>query len=358
MEKFDFNTFSKLKKLFDRSSAVFPSRISLFLCILLASAGIALGLLTNSLAVTTNGLIAGTEILSSLLFLSAVNQSVRAPDYTFNYGYGKYESMAILAGAALLSLLLIYTIIEAVKDFGTPNPVKSHYLLIFFSLASYLIIRKTASFLKSSAEKYHMPLLAYDADIWKLDGYIELCVLFNLVLGTVLAHFGQENSGKMIDSSAAIILLIFSLMNQLKHGKTALDQLLDRTVPENIQFDIIASIAENINRICEFKSVYTRQSGKDIFIEIDIVMPWDYTLEEAYKLEKDIHNILVEKYPTALPRLYVTPCNRDCIHQEKSFCPIKLANEKFKEQISTEKTKNINKNSLNLRYGEKQQQAE
>jgi cation diffusion facilitator family transporter len=346
-EKFEYNTFSRISKLFDRSSAVFPSRISLLVCLFLATAGITIGILTNSLAVTVNGLIAGTEILSSLLFLSAIKQSVRAPDYAFNYGYGKYESMAILAGAALLSLLLINTIIEAVKDFGTPNPVKGHYFLILYSFFSYLIIIKIAAFLKRSSDKYHMPLLAYDADIWKLDGYIELGVLFNLVLGTILSHFELENIGKIIDSFAAIVLLMFSLRMQLKHGKGALDQLLDRTVPENIQYDIIASIAENINRICEFKSVYTRQSGKDIFIEIDIVMPWDYTLEEAYKLEKDIHTLLVAKYPTALPRLYVTPCAHDCVHEGKSFCPIKLANEKF-NKLNSEEQSTKDSNNLNI----------
>jgi cation diffusion facilitator family transporter len=325
MEVYKDSFSTKIIKFFDKNSPVFPSRISLITCTFLAVTGIFIGVIENSLAVTANGLIAGTEILSSLLFLSAIKKSIREPDYVYNYGYGNYESMAILAGSTLLSLLLIYSIIEAVKDFGSPEPVRNHYILISYSVIAFVILRKTASFLRSSADKYQMPLLAYDADIWKTDSLIELGVLVNLALGAVLSYFNFDIYGKYIDSLTAVILLSYSLKVQLTHGKSAVNQLLDHTLPENIQFDIISVIAENINRFCEFKKVHTRQSGKDIFIEIDVIMPWDFTLEEAYKLEKELYDSLKTKYPTAIPRLYVTPCPKDCIHDGKTSCPVKLA---------------------------------
>ena len=326
--------FEVISKYFDRSSAVFPSRVSLILCSALAFGGILIGVLENSLSVTANGLIAATEIISSILFLSAIKQSIKAPDYIFNYGYGKYESMAILAGSILLSLLLVYTIIEAVKDFGSPEPVKNYYILILYSFFSYFVLIRTASFLRKSSTKFQMPLLKYDSDVWKTDSYIELGVLLNLALGAVFSYFNYKIAGKYIDSATAVLLLTYSLKVQLTHGKSAANQLLDHTLPESIQFDIISVIAENITRFCEFKKVHTRQSGKDIFIEIDVIMPWDYTLEEAYHLEKDFHTSLVKKYPTAIPRLYVTPCPKDCVHDGKTSCPVKIANDAKKKKIN------------------------
>ncbi|MCL5991661.1 MAG: cation diffusion facilitator family transporter [Bacteroidetes bacterium] len=333
MDVYRDNLSTRMKKYFDKSSAVFPSRISLIICSMLAAGGIFFGILENSLSVTANGLIAATEILTSLLFLSAIKQSIRAPDYVFNYGYGKYESMAILAGSTLLTLLLIYTIIEAVKDFGSPVPVKNYTILIIYSLASFMILRRTGAFLRKSSKKFQMPLLEYDAEIWKTDSLIEMGVLVNLALGAVVSYFHYKIFGKYIDSLTAVLLLSYSLKVQITHGRGAINQLLDHTLPENIQFDIISVIAENINRFCEFKKVHTRQSGKDIFIEIDVIMPWDFTLEEAYQLEKDIHNSLVKKYPTAIPRLYVTPCPGDCVHDGKTSCPVKLSNDANRKKI-------------------------
>ena len=60
-------------------------------------------------------------------------------------------------------------------------------------------------------------------------------------------------------------------------------------------------------------------------IEIDLVMPYDYTLEHLYQLERQILERLHEKFPTAVPRVYVTPCDRNCIRDGVTHCPIKLA---------------------------------
>jgi divalent metal cation (Fe/Co/Zn/Cd) transporter len=92
-----------------------------------------------------------------------------------------------------------------------------------------------------------------------------------------------------------------------------------------MQYEILGVIAENHDRMCEFKSVHTRQSGKDIFIEIDLVMPYDYRLEELYTLESTILGKLHGSFPTAIPRVYVTPCDRSCDHPTGTTCPVKRA---------------------------------
>jgi divalent metal cation (Fe/Co/Zn/Cd) transporter len=76
--------------------------------------------------------------------------------------------------------------------------------------------------------------------------------------------------------------------------------------------------------MCAFNSVHTRQSGRDIFIEIDLVMPYDYTLGQLYELEQSILDSLRGKFPTAIPRVYVTPCDGGCEHDGVSSCPIKV----------------------------------
>ena len=106
------------------------------------------------------------------------------------------------------------------------------------------------------------------------------------------------------------------------YGKEALNQLLDKTVGEEIQMDILTIIVGNLNTFCEFKGVHTRQSGKDLFIEIDLVMPFHYTLEQNYSVETTIKDDVKSKFPDAILRVYSTPCLRDCIKNGKCFCPV------------------------------------
>ena len=45
--------------------------------------------------------------------------------------------------------------------------------------------------------------------------------------------------------------------------------------------------------MCEFKQVHTRQSGKDIFVEIDIIMPFDATIDTKFDFELALHLALL-----------------------------------------------------------------
>ena len=136
-------------------------------------------------------------------------------------------------------------------------------------------------------------------------------------------YYGALDVAKFVDSFTAIGLLFVALKPCFKHGKEAFNQILDRTLSEDIQMELLTVIAENIDAFCEFKSIHTRQSGKDLFIEMDLVMPFDYTLEENFKVENKIRKSVEVKYPTSIFRLYATPCPRDCVKGDKCFCPVK-----------------------------------
>jgi len=149
----------------------------------------------------------------------------------------------------------------------------------------------------------------------------------------VLGFVGLENVARVLDSATAVALLAFALKVPFTHARGALDQLLDRTLPEDIQLDIISVIVENISRICEFKNVHTRRSGKDMFIELDVIMPFDYTLETAFRVEKDIMDAITDKYPNAIVRMYVVPCNHECVQEGQRFCPVEMLKLKKDDQV-------------------------
>ena len=112
-----------------RDTPLHASTMSLLACIVLAGGSLLLGLVEKSLIVQTNGLIALIDIGNSLLFIAAVERSTRSPDMAFNYGYGKYESLAILVSANLLIVVTVFTLINAVSVIEHP-PVDSNTWLL------------------------------------------------------------------------------------------------------------------------------------------------------------------------------------------------------------------------------------
>lgn len=314
----------KLAGLVNRDAPEYASFLSFVACVILAVGSIGIGLAQHSLIVQTNGYITLIDIGNSLLFLTAVRRSSRNADLTFNYGYGKYESLAILASATLLFVLTLFTFSEAIGVFRQPPDDRNISVLLVWSVVSFFVMRYTARRLEKSARRFHMPMLHYDAELWRVDSWVEVIVVLGLLASGALQHFSSYGTAAIVDGVVSITLILVTVKVPLRHGRDAFRQLLDRTLPDEMQYEILAIIAENYHRMCEFRSVHTRQSGKDIFVEIDLVMPYDYTLEKLYETEKEILSGINAKFPTALPRVYVTPCDKTCVNGTTA-CPVRQA---------------------------------
>ncbi len=323
----EFGLLSKLKKLADKNNPAFTTRLSLVFCTILTVFGVLIGYTQNSLAVFTNGLISGIDIINSGIFLLAVNRSMKSPDYIFNYGYGKYESLSILAGAGFLIGITIYTLSDAIETIASPAPETGNYaLLIGFSVLSLLMMLYMYRLQRGAAKKHKMAILQFDSELWKTDSIIESLVLLNLLVGITLIFFDLFKVALVLDSFVAIFVLGYAMKIPLKGSKEALEQLLDKTLPESDQLEIISVIAENAEHFCEFQSVHTRRSGKDIFIEVDMIMPFDSAISDKYQAEDIIKRRFKEKFPTSVTRVYGIPCDGQCLNAEgKNSCPLRNA---------------------------------
>ncbi|MCX7879561.1 MAG: cation diffusion facilitator family transporter [Ignavibacteria bacterium] len=311
----------KRKSIFDPNTPTFAARISLIVSFLIALITFSLGWVEGSLFYKTNGLVALTDVINSAILLTAVAHSERTPDNLFNYGYGKYESLGIFVSSTLITLITIYTVYEAIQSFGEFKPIGNFSYLILFSLFSSFVMFRIHKLLMKFYKRFQLSILRYDAELWKIDSFIELGVLVNLTLCFILNSLGYTFEARIFDLTGAILFVVFAMRIPIKFGKKSIEQLLDRTLPEEFHYNILSVIAENFRSICEFKNVYARQSGKDIFVEIDIVLPYDMTLEQAYEIEKNIVSKIKSLYPSSLPRIYVTPCKKDCIHENTNTCP-------------------------------------
>lgn len=326
----DFGLISRIKSLLDTTDPAFTTRLSLIFCVFLTVFGVLIGYTENSLAVFTNGMLSGIDIINSGIFLLAVNRSKKSPDFAFNYGYGKYESLSLLAGTLLLIVISFYTLSDAIETIIEPAPSSGNYfLLIGYSIFSLGVMLFMYKLQRKSAKKHKMTILEFDSELWKTDSIIESVVLINLFVGIVLTNFNFLKVALVLDSLVAIFVLAYALKIPLQGSKEALDQLLDKTLPEAEQLKIISVIAESTEYMCEFKSVHTRRSGKDIFIEIDVIIPFDSTIAEKYQAEDMISRKIKEQFPTSVPRLYGIPCSGECTLSEKGYsCPLreKLSN--------------------------------
>ena len=257
---------------------------------------------------------------NGIVLYSAVRQSVRSPELSFNIGYSKYSNLSVLLKTILTSSLLLFLIFWFAFNPGYHEALIHAEIIYLLGIISIINIT-LYFFLKQVAKKSRNRLLLKISGQKLIDSLVSIILLaaFYFLGSGYIPHAGLYFSGILLACLPALIYLFPDII----YFREAVIQLLDKTVAESIQFDILAVISENIHKICEFRTVHAKQSGKYLYINIDLVMPFDYSLEECFKVETDIAEAIKQDYPNSITRIYIVPCDQSCKSHNSGPCPFK-----------------------------------
>ena len=117
-------------------------------------------------------------------------------------------------------------------------------------------------------------------------------------IGTALGIAGAIFLGKdwrVLDPIAAVIVSIFIVKVSIRLLIPCLNDLLERSLPEEIEREIIAIIDED-PQIKDPHNLKTRRIGNDFAIEVHIRLQPDMTVREAHGVATGIENRLRAKY--------------------------------------------------------------
>src|SRR5437870_9790245 len=107
--------------------------ISVVAAVVLIAIKLATGLATNSLALLSEALHSGTDLVAALLTFFAVGVAARPADKGHSYGHGKAEHLAALAEGAILvlaSVFIMWRAIVRLVDGGMPVNATWYALLV------------------------------------------------------------------------------------------------------------------------------------------------------------------------------------------------------------------------------------
>src|SRR3954467_3874057 len=89
--------------------------MSVVAAVVLIAIKLATGLATNSLALLSEALHSGTDLVAALLTFFAVGVAARPADEGHEYGHGKAEHLAALAEASILVLASLFVAWRAIE---------------------------------------------------------------------------------------------------------------------------------------------------------------------------------------------------------------------------------------------------
>lgn len=265
----------------------------------------AAGTTMNSVAVLSEALHSGIDLLASLMAFASVRQSAKPADEQHQFGHGKFENMASVTEALLIALAAGLIIWHAVQKLLHPAPVQALGLGAALMGASALVNLAVSQVLMKTARETDSPALAADAWHLRTDVYTS----FGVFLGIGIIHLTGRT---IVDPLIGILVALLILKAAFNLTRESMFSLLDVRLPEAEEKAITEILDEFKDGYVEYHDLRTRRAGGERHVDLHLVLPYDTTVAQG--------NALVEKITTAiqnrLPRTYVListdPCRVEC----------------------------------------------
>ena len=286
--------------------------VSLFCNVVLVAIKIAALMLVNSLAIAIDLGISFVGLTVSVILYYSIKLANRPADFIHNYGYGKVEHVCEAMEGVVLIGIAIAMSFQAVTSFFHPTLVKLPWLGFGSSVVSAALNFGGALYIFKMARKSGSPAVYAEGVHYRMEGYISGAIAISFMVSMFLASKGHLELAHHIDPLAALGVSIFLIIPSFNIAKSAFFKLLDASVEEDSQLEILKVLNRHINEYCEFGDIKTRIAGRTKFVECSIVVPEDISFKKAHEIVLMLENDIRSNISDSEVTVRMKPCKKDC----------------------------------------------
>lgn len=286
--------------------------ISLFCnVVLVAIKGVAL-LLVNSLAIAVDLGISFVGLTVSVILYYSIKLANRPADLVHNYGYGKVEHVCeAMEGVVLIGIALAMSF-QAATHIMHPRIVASPIIGFVSSAVASLINFAGAFYILKMAKKSASPAIHAEAVHYRMEAYISAMIGVSFVVSMLLHAGGMDRSASVVDPLTAFLVSAVLIVPSFKLAKKSFFSLLDASVEEGSQMEILKQLTKHMKDFCEFKDLKTRSAGRNKFVEMKIVLPENIIFKQGHDLVTAIENDIRSNMKDCSVIVEMEPCKKDC----------------------------------------------
>lgn len=274
------------------NKAVHITWLGFWINLLLSVGKILVGIFGTSAAMLADGIHSLSDFITDFIVIIFIRISSKDNDADHQYGHGKFETLATLLVSVMLLIvgaLLLYNgareIVKALR--GIEINVPSYWAIV---AAIISIVSKEWLYKKTVSVGKLIKSDAVIANAWhhRSDALSSVGTL----IGISGAIFLGQN-WRILDPVASIIVSIFIVKVGYNLLTPALQELLEKALPKDIEDEISAIIKETPG-VIDFHNLKTRKSGSiyiiDVHIKVDPYMTVTDAHDIATKVEKSFRN--------------------------------------------------------------------
>ena len=272
--------------------------VSVLAAILLTTFKIIVGILTGSIGILSEALHSALDMVAAAITYFAVSVSDKPADSDHNFGHGKVENLSAFIETLLLLVTCVWIIYEAIHRLVSGETMIEVTVWSYIVVITSIVVDFTRSrALKKVAIETNSQALEADALHFSTDIWSSAVVL----VGLICASFGFF----MADAIAALCVAVIVIYVSYKLGKRSIEVLLDK-VPESTRIKIEEVMAK-VSEITTYHDLKVRTSGADTFVELNIHVSPQITIEEAHRITDDIEMEIRSVIPRCEVHVHAEP---------------------------------------------------
>lgn len=272
---------------------------------------IAVGIYIGSVAVISEAIHSGIDLIAAGVALFAVRTSSKPADEKHPFGHGKIENISGTFEAWLIFLAAVWIVYEAVHKLINPAPIETASLGVAVMLVSALVnIIVSRQLFKVGRQT---DSIAIQADAWHLrtDVYTSAGIMVGLAIIWWGERFFPQYDLFWIDPLCAIAVAVLIGKAAYDLTKQSAQDLMDASLPEEE-----ASMRELIKSyhpvIRGFHYLRTRKAGNLRFIEFHIQVDSEMTVNDSHRLSQELARKFKQDFPNSTVTIHIEPCTGEC----------------------------------------------
>jgi len=273
---------------------------------------IVVGLLMGSVAVLSEAIHSGFDLVAALIAYIAVRTSSKPADKEHPYGHAKVENLSGAIEAILIFVAAGWIIYEAIRKLITPKPLETIGLgvaVMAVSTAANIIV--SSMLFKVGRETQSVAL---EADAWhhRTDVYTSAGVMAGLAVLWAGERLLPGTKLAWIDPVIAIGVALLILHAAWKLTVDSVRDLMDQSMPEDEQTWIRTYLKSLYPDVSGFHRLLTRKAGPKRFVEFHLIVEADMHVEDSHRITDRISDTMKERFGDAHVTVHVEPCDGSC----------------------------------------------
>lgn len=257
---------------------------------------VAVAILSQSMLLYTDIFDYAKGITSSLIAWHVLRRIVRGDVAEYDYGPGKIEALGGLLASLVVLAGLAGTAVMSVQRILEPRELSVGFTLlgVLIQIAGIglngWLWRRNAQLARLSRS----PLLEAQWRTNRADVFSNIGVLTALTLTIVLR---QQSWAVYIDPVCALLFIVYASGAFMPLVRRSVDDLLDKTLDEEIQMKILRRLSEHYDGYETFHGVQSRRAGSTYFVDIGLGFHPDKTVGEVMDTVEQLRLGVVEDIP-------------------------------------------------------------